>query len=462
MRRISIALALFISLLVSVSLAQQTATISQQTATSAGNPANTTKLSGGPDTVINCVGAQVGRIAIFTQTLPPNVILCNSGIYEAPPYGTGAIGILNPHPVAALDVTGATNTSLYYQIGGSSVLRLGSPADQNLFIGVAAGLNNVAGFGQNTYVGYAAGVHNDRGTQNAFFGTGAGGLNAASSNTFLGAYAGGNSVQGSNSTFVGGGAGYVSAGQDNTFVGVLAGNNNTTGSENTYIGGSAGVANSSGSYNMFIGTGAGDFNTTGGSDVYIVSSGCTYPCSENNTIRIGTQGTGNGQQNVAYIAGIYGSTSSSGIPVYINSNGQLGTMTSSRRFKEQVRDMGDSTNALMTLRPVTFLYKPEYDKGERTLQYGLIAEEVAKVYPELVSYDRDGQPYTVRYQYLTTMLLNEVQKEYHRAEAQTELIKAQQQEIESLQQQLQVQNAMVQERLLRLEALARVDIAAAK
>ena len=168
--------------------------------------------------------------------------------------------------------------------------------------------------------------------------------------------------------------------------------------------------------------------------------------NESNTIRIGWQGNGDEQQNTAYIAGIYGSTSSSGIPVYINSNGQLGTMTSSLRFKEQVRDMGDSTNALMKLRPVTFLYKPEYDKGERTLQYGLIAEEVAKVYPELVAYDNDGQPYSVRYQYITTMLLNEVQKQYRRAEAEAEEITAQQQKIDGLKQQLQVQNAALQER----------------
>ncbi|MGA3056015.1 MAG: tail fiber domain-containing protein [Candidatus Korobacteraceae bacterium] len=148
--------------------------------------------------------------------------------------------------------------------------------------------------------------------------------------------------------------------------------------------------------------------------------------------------------------------------MYINSFGQLGTSPSSLRFKEQVRDMGDSTNALMKLRPVTFLYKPEYDKGERTLQYGLIAEEVAKVYPDLVAYDNDGKPYTVRYQYLATMLLNEVQKQYHRTDAQAELIKAQQQEIENLKQQLQVQNATLQQRLSRLEALARVEVAAAK
>ena len=113
----------------------------------------------------------------------------------------------------------------------------------------------------------------------------------------------------------------------------------------------------------------------------------------------------------------------------------------------------------MKLRPVSFLYKPEYADGDRTLQYGLIAEEVAKVYPELVAYDNDGQPYTVRYQYLITMLLNEVQKQYRRAEQQSEIvasqqaqIRAQQHEIEGLKQQLQLQNASLQERLKRLES----------
>ncbi len=130
--------------------------------------------------------------------------------------------------------------------------------------------------------------------------------------------------------------------------------------------------------------------------------------------------------------------------------------------------MGEATNALMNLRPVTFLYKTEYANGERTLQYGLIAAEVAKVYPELVAYDKDGQPYTVRCQYITTMLLNEVQKQYRRAEEQTKIVEtqqgqiesqqrqvsAQQQEVESLERQLQLQNAAVQDRLSRLEKLA--------
>jgi hypothetical protein len=124
------------------------------------------------------------------------------------------------------------------------------------------------------------------------------------------------------------------------------------------------------------------------------------------------------------------------VAVYVDSNGQLGTIVSSRRFKEQIRDMGDSSSALMKLRPVTFLYKPEYDTGQRTQQYGLIAEEVARVYPDLVAYESDGKPYTVKYQYLTTMLLNEVQKQYRRAEAEAEVIKSQEQKIEELEQRL--------------------------
>src|SRR5215469_5020630 len=98
--------------------------------------------------------------------------------------------------------------------------------------------------------------------------------------------------------------------------------------------------------------------------------------------------------------------------------------------------MEDSSSALMRLRPVTFLYRPEYDKGQRTLQYGLIAEEVAEVYPDLVAYEPDGKPYTVKYQYLTTMLLNEVQKQYRRAEAEAEVITSQEQKIEDLEQRL--------------------------
>jgi hypothetical protein len=500
MRRTSIAFALSTLLLASICSAQQTASTSQHTAPRAGNPANTTTLVGGPDTVVNCVQAQVGRIAMFTAATLSSVILCNSGIYEALPYGTGAIGILNPHPIAALDVTGNINSSMAYQIGGNSVLNeiLVGGAYAGLGLGLSAGINNTAGShvtylgnyaglsntsgGDNTFVGESAGQNNTTGSFNTFFGmdaafantTGAyntisgsfaGNQNTTGSlNTFYGYQAGGGNTTGSRNTGIGWGAGpvgYPASGSDNTFVGTSAGGT-STGSSNTYVGSDAGTSNTAGIINTAIGasaaisitTGQGNtivggqagsllttgFNNTllgvdvghnivaGSNNLYLAGGGLQ---DESNTIRIG------GSVNTAaYIAGIYGSTSSGGIPVYVNSDGQLGTLTSSLRFKEQVRDMGDGTSALMKLRPVTFLYKPEYSKGERTMQYGLIAEEVAKVYPELVAYDDGGQPYTVRYQYITTMLLNEVQKQYHRAEAEAKVITTQEQRIDELEQRL--------------------------
>jgi len=220
-------------------------------------------------------------------------------------------------------------------------------------------------------------------------------------------------------------------------IGYLSGSNATTGAYNTFVGGESGSANAGGSYNTYLGFQAGDHlnggngntflgqfagsvNTSGSNNVYVGNQGVT---SESNTIRIGDPAT----QNAAYMAGIYGVTSASGVPVFVNSNGQLGTQTSSRRYKEEIREMGDATGALMKLRPVTFYYKHEYDNGPRTLQYGLIAEEVAKVFPELVAYNLDGSPYTVRYQFPSSMLLNEVQKQYHRSQQQANVIEAQQQ-----------------------------------
>ena len=356
---------------------------------------------------------------------------------------------------------GQNNTFDGYQAGYSNTGDSAGDGGDNAFFGYQAGYSNTLGF-YNTFVGSGAGYSNigdsgGFGAYNTFIGESAGYSNTrGSSNTFVGYEAGQHNTSGRLNTFVGLGAGTNATGNENTFSGYGAGTN-ATGDENTFVGTGAGTS-TAGSNNIFLGIFAGGNNATGGNDIYIGNQG---PASgtESNTIRIGDG------EAAAYIDGVYGSTSSSGIPVYVNSNGQLGTQTSSLRFKEQVQDMGDSTSALMKLRPVTFLYKPEYDKGERTLQYGLIAEEVAKVYPELVAYDNDGQPYSVRYQYLSTMLLNEVQKQYRRAEEQTKVVEsqqgriesqqrqvtAQQQEIESLKRQLQLQNAAVQERLSRLE-----------
>ena len=111
--------------------------------------------------------------------------------------------------------------------------------------------------------------------------------------------------------------------------------------------------------------------------------------------------------------------------------------------------MSDSSSKLFQLRPVTFLYKPEYDDGSHTLQYGLIAEEVAKVYPEMVVYDKDGEPYTVKYQLLAPSVLNELQKQHTAVTAQQDVIRTQQEQIQTQGQQI----TELQERLSRLESL---------
>ncbi|MFZ0312770.1 MAG: tail fiber domain-containing protein, partial [Candidatus Korobacteraceae bacterium] len=317
----------------------------------------------------------------------------------------------------------------------------------NSFSGESSGYNNTTG-ASNTFSGENAGFSNTTGYFNTFSGADAGYNNTTGNcNSFSGESSGYNNTTGACNTFSGENAGFSNTtGYFNTFSGENAGFSNTTANDNTFSGADAGYNNTTGGGNTFYGNRAGYNNTTGDNNVYISNEGTG---SESSTIRIGGN-TGDGPQTAAYIAGIYGSSvDGNGIPVYVDNNGQLGTVVSSRRFKEQIADMGDSTDALMELRPVTFLYKPEYSNGDRTLQYGLIAEEVAQVYPELVAYDNDGQPYTVRYQYLTPMLLNEVQKQYRRAEAQADVIKTQEQKIDSQQNQIEE----MQQRLSRLEAL---------
>lgn len=335
------------------------------------------------------------------------------------------IGVGTTTPAATLDVNGNINAAMTYGIRGSTVVS--TAGADNTFLGVGAGHSSAGGY-QNTFVGENAGYSGD-GSGNVFVGISAGYNNTGHWNEFFGQVAGYNN-HGNGNTFLGHGAGYQNTdASQNTFVGYQSGSNTETGHTNTFVGATTGFNNYSGSNNIALGYRAG-LSLEGDNNIYIGAdlAGVT---GESNTIRIGSGLVGQPSEAV-YIYGIWGFTASGGVPVYINSNGQLGTSPSALRFKEQVRDMGDSTNALMKLRPVTFFYKPEYDKGERTLQYGLIAEEVAKVYSELVAYDNDGQPYSVRYQYLATMLLNEVQKQYRRAEAEANVIEELEQRLSRL------------------------------
>ncbi len=198
----------------------------------------------------------------------------------------------------------------------------------------------------------------------------------------------------------------------NTASGYGALSSNTIGIGNTASGSRALYLNTTGFRNIALGKNAGSNLTTGS---YNIAIGNVGVAGESNTIRIGAG------QTQAFIEGIYGKTTglANAIPVLVDSAGQLGTASSSRRFKKEIRDMGDLTERLLELRPVVFRYKQEQrmpDGGTVPLEYGLIAEEVAEVFPDLVVYDEEGQPFTVKYHLLASMLLNEVKKQDERCE----------------------------------------------
>jgi trimeric autotransporter adhesin len=156
---------------------------------------------------------------------------------------------------------------------------------------------------------------------------------------------------------------------------------------------------------------------------------------EANTIRIGTVVPADhlGKQTATYIAGIFGATLAGGAEVFVNAAGQLGTVKSSARYKHDVHDMGEASHKLMKLRPVVFRYNSDQSG---TLQYGLIAEEVAKVYPELVVNGADGKPETVAYHMLPVMLLNEAQQQARELAYKDAQIQALQGQIAAQQQQI--------------------------
>jgi hypothetical protein len=269
--------------------------------------------------------------------------------------------------------TGVSNTAI-----GAFSLSSNTSANDNTAVGYEALHTNTTG-GSNTAVGGAALQANSTGANNTAFGA-----DALYSNTT----GRGNAAQGANALY-----------------------NNTTGIRNLAIGNNSLFGNVSGSDNIALGFNGGSNVTTGSNNIEIGTAGTS---SDNNTIQIGVQGT----QTSATIAGIYGTTLT-GSAVYVTSSGQLGVLASSERFKTDVQAMGSASSKLEELRPVTFKLKTDPDG---TTQYGLIAEEVAKVYPELVVRGSDGRIDGVRYEELAPMLLNVVQHQQTTLAAQAEQI----------------------------------------
>jgi hypothetical protein len=271
-----------------------------------------------------------------------------------------------------------SNTSGFFNVGtGAYSLANNISGTSNTATGYAALYRNTSDY--NTATGFAALNSNTGGFQN----------------TANGDYALFSNTTGNNNTAIGASALGSNIADGNTAVGTLALFNNTTGF-----------------LNIALGAGAGQSLTTGNHNIDIGNAGVA---GDGNTIRIGGD-----NQGATFIAGVYG-VSVAGLGVAMNSSGQLGTVGSSRRFKKDIKAMEQASETVLSLKPVTFHYRKEIDpKG--IPQFGLVAEEVEKVNPDLVVRDKEGRPYSVRYDQVNAMLLNEFLKEHRKVEEQAAII----------------------------------------
>jgi len=293
--------------------------------------------------------------------------------------------------------------------GDDALLNLTSGTN-NTAIGFEALLNNTTGF-QNTATGFQALERNTTGsdnTANGFFALG--GNRTGFVNTAIGGFALGDNTTGGGNTATGFEALESNrAGDFNTATGFEALLSNTTGRNNTAAGQRSLSSNTTGNFNIALGPNAGDKLTTGANNIDIGNRGVA---GEADTIRIGDQQT----QTATFIAGIIGAAVA-GPVVHINSSGQLGVPPSSARFKDEIKPMDKASEAILALKPVTFHYKHELDP-DGIPQFGLVAEDVEKVNPDLVVRDAKGEIYTVRYEAVNAMLLNEFLKEHRKVQQQ--------------------------------------------
>jgi hypothetical protein len=325
------------------------------------------------------------------------------------------------------NTTGNRNTA-----AGVSSLSVNTGGSSNAAFGAYALAANTTG-GYNSAIGGSTMHANTTGSQNVALGA------SSLYNNTTAAY---NTTTGVNSMFTN------TTGQYNTATGYTALYYNSTGTNNVATGANALGANTIGSSNIAVGYNAGSLLTTGNNNIDIGNPGVA---AEAATIRIGALGT----HTRAFLAGISGvTTAGAAVAVVVDANGQLGTISSSRRFKDTVTDMGAATSGLLQLRPVTFYYKTDQSPSGRTLQYGLIAEEVASVYPELVARSADGRIETVMYQFLPPMLLNEYQKQQRTIDALRAQVEAGAAQARSRDEQIRAlaaQLAALAERMATLE-----------
>jgi len=361
------------------------------------------------------INTAVGAGALFSSTASEDTAIGAGALFSNTTGGgntaNGAFALFSntigqnntANGVSALqsNTEGSDNTAT-----GRQALFSNTTGGSNTAIGDSALFNNTTG-GLNTAVGLQALENNTSGDRNT-----ANGLSALSGN-----------ATGNDNTANGHEALHFNLSSGNTAMGSGALSENTTGSNNTALGFNAGDA------------------LTGDNNIDI-GSGVPGVAGESNTIRIG-----NTDITDTLIRGISGATVSGGAAVFVNGNGKLGTMTSSARFKEEIKSMNKASEAILALRPVAFRYKKEIDP-QGIPQFGLVAEEVERVNPGLVIRDARGRPYTVRYEQVNAMLLNEFLKEHKKVEALEcnfqATVEKQQKEIQALTSRLEQQAAQIQ------------------
>ena len=383
----------------------------------------------------------VGLRFTYTATAPSGVATLAANTFTGPQTapafrGNGAELTNLPFPTGAAtlgaNVFGGTQTAPAFVGSGAGLTNLPVPAGGaqltggNAFTGtqsITSGNLNLDISTATTGVIMLAGVpfiHSR--SSNAFIGLGAGNLTQfGSDNVGAGSYALSALTRGTNNTAMGSGALLqATEAQYNTALGGAALFSNIVGGGNTAVGLNS-LVFTSGSWNTAVGANAGSAATTGSFNIYLGTN--TYGVAgESNTMYLGKVGT----QTKTLIAGVRGITTvnANAIPVMIDSDGQLGTVSSSIRFKEDVQNMADASRGLFALRPVTFRYSQAYGDGSKPVQYGLVAEEVAAAFPALAVRGADGQVETVHYETLNVLLLNEVQRQQREMEQQQRRIDA--------------------------------------
>jgi hypothetical protein len=357
-------------------------------------------------------------------------LLPNAQAVSPPPDGGYPGGNTAEGQNALLSLTtGTYNTAI-----GLFSLEANAEGQFNTGVGAGTLLANTAQ--RNTATGAGALLSNTKGVKN----------------TANGAFALFNNTTGDSNTASGESALFSNtAGFNNTAIGYNALLSNTTAGDNTAIGTTALFSNTTGEFNIAIGSQALRSNVTGDSNTVIGdSAGFNITGSGNVCIGAGVSGVA-GESNITRIRNVYGSAATERA-VYVTSDNRIGTLSSSIRYKEQITPMEKASEAIHSLRPVSFRYKKEVDPA-RYLCFGLIAEEVAKVNPNLVTFDCEGRPETVRYEAINAMLLNEFLKEHRRVQEQGSAIAALKNEIASLKATVKEQAAQIQNVSAQLEVI---------